>query len=163
MTDLLPQVPQDVEHGFDHALAPRRLLVGKQEQEIDVGAGRQGGAAVAADRDDAKPLRGRGLFERVDVADHVIVQRLDDLVLEQGQARRTSEPAVSARELGQDDGATLAERHPEPIDDAPAECGIFHLFGPKRRDVGVENAAIENAALEAGAVEAWSIGPPERG
>ena len=37
--DLEAEVPQHVEHVFGDALAPRRLLVGQQEQDIDVGAG----------------------------------------------------------------------------------------------------------------------------
>ena len=57
VADLLAQVPQHVEDGLDHALAPGRLLVGEQEEEVDVGPGRQRGAAVAADRRDAEPLR----------------------------------------------------------------------------------------------------------
>ena len=39
--DLEAEIPQNVEHVFGDALAPRRLLVGEQEEQIDVGARRQ--------------------------------------------------------------------------------------------------------------------------
>ena len=50
VADLQPQVPQAVEHALDQALAPGGLLVGGEEQQVDVGEGRHLGAAVAADR-----------------------------------------------------------------------------------------------------------------
>ena len=68
MADLQLEVPQHVEHGFDHALAPGGLLVGQQEQEIDVGAGRQRAAAVAARRHDREALARRGVLRRVKLA-----------------------------------------------------------------------------------------------
>ena len=37
VADLQPEVPQQVEHELDDLLAARRLLVGTQEQQIDVG------------------------------------------------------------------------------------------------------------------------------
>ena len=47
-----PSIPQAIENGFGDRLAPCGLLVGQQEQQIDVGAGRLQPAAVAAGRDD---------------------------------------------------------------------------------------------------------------
>ena len=58
MAHLLPEVPEHVEHGFDDAFAPWRLLVGQQEQEVDVGARRQGAAPVAAHRRNSQSLGG---------------------------------------------------------------------------------------------------------
>ena len=56
MADLLTQIPQDIEDRLDDALAPGRLLVGKKEQQIDVGARRERAAPIAADGDDGQPL-----------------------------------------------------------------------------------------------------------
>ena len=64
VADLQPQVPQHVEHVFDDLLAPRRLLVGQQEQQIDVGARRQRAAAIAADRHHRHALGGRRVLRR---------------------------------------------------------------------------------------------------
>ena len=58
VADLEAEVPQEVEHVLDDALAPGGLLVGQQEQEIDIGAGRQHAAAVAADRHHRHALGG---------------------------------------------------------------------------------------------------------
>ncbi len=49
--DLEAEIPQRIEHRLGDALAPGGLLIGKQKQEIDVGARRQQAAAIAADRD----------------------------------------------------------------------------------------------------------------
>ena len=62
-----PQVPQHVEDVFDDALAPGRLLVGKEEQQIDVGARRQRAAAIAADRDQRQRSAADGLLDAEDV------------------------------------------------------------------------------------------------
>ena len=69
--DLQPHVPQAIENAFGDGLAPGGLLVGKQEQQIDVGAGRQQAAAVAAGRDHRHALgvrrRGRAIELRGEV------------------------------------------------------------------------------------------------
>ncbi len=60
VADLLLQVPQQIEHGLDQSLVAGAVLAAQQEQEIDVRAGRQRAAPVAADRDDAE-MAGRRL------------------------------------------------------------------------------------------------------
>ncbi len=52
MADLLLQVPEQIEHGFGHPLAPIVVIRGQQEKQIDVGAGRQRRATIAADSGD---------------------------------------------------------------------------------------------------------------
>ena len=88
MTDLEAEIPQHVEDELHHALAPRRLLVRAQEQEIDVGTGRQRAAAVAADGDDAHALGRGGVGDGVDVVDGETVDGLHDRVLEVGEPAR---------------------------------------------------------------------------
>ena len=58
VADLEAEIPEQIEHVFGDALAPGGLLVGKQEQEIDVGAWRQHAAAVASLGDDGHVLGG---------------------------------------------------------------------------------------------------------
>ena len=48
VTDLQLQIPEDIEHGFNHALGPCGDLVGRQEQQIDVGKRGHFTAPVAA-------------------------------------------------------------------------------------------------------------------
>ena len=60
-------VPQDIEHELDDALAPGGLLVGQEEQQIDVGAGRQRAAAIAAGGHDGHALGVRRVDGAIDV------------------------------------------------------------------------------------------------
>ena len=57
VADLQPEVPQQVEHELDDLLAARRLLVGAQEQQIDVRQRRHLAAAEAAGRHHARAAR----------------------------------------------------------------------------------------------------------
>ena len=57
LADLEAQVPEAVEHALDQALPPGGLLVGGDEEEVDVGEGRHLRPAVAADRQHRDPLR----------------------------------------------------------------------------------------------------------
>ena len=57
VADLLLEVPQHVEDRLDHLRARRVLLIVDQEQQVDVGAGRQHAATVAADGENGQALR----------------------------------------------------------------------------------------------------------
>ena len=96
--DLEAQIPQHVEHVLGDALAPRRLLVGKQEQQIDVGSGRQQPAPVAPGGDDRHALGVRRIGRPVDVRDGVVVEHADELVLERDKpaAQRRPLPSLSS-------------------------------------------------------------------
>ena len=63
VADLEAEVPQAIEDRLRDRLAPCRLLVGQQKQEIDVGARRQQPAAVAAGRHDRHALGFRRIVE----------------------------------------------------------------------------------------------------
>ncbi len=86
VADRQAEVPEQVEDELHDALAPGRLLVGEQEEEIDIGAGRQRAAAIAADGDHRHALGGARVVGPVDVIGGKAVDRLDDAVLEVGQA-----------------------------------------------------------------------------
>ncbi len=60
VADLQSHVPQAIENGFGNLFAPGGLLVGQDEQQIDVGFRRHQAAAVAAGGDDGHPLGARG-------------------------------------------------------------------------------------------------------
>ena len=80
VADLQPHVPQQVEHELDDLLAARRLLVGTQEEKIDVGKRRQLAAAVAAGRHDAEPLGGAGIGGGIDALVGEVEDHPDELV-----------------------------------------------------------------------------------
>ncbi len=56
VADLQPEVPEEIEHVFDHRERMRGRLVRGQEQQVDVAERRQGAAAVAAGGGDAQGL-----------------------------------------------------------------------------------------------------------
>jgi len=64
VADLEAQIPQRIEHELDHALGMGGLLVGAQEQEVDVGERRQGAAPVAATATSASRSPSVGLRAR---------------------------------------------------------------------------------------------------
>ena len=67
VADLEPGVPQAIENAFGDLLAPGGLLVGQQEQEIDVGAGRLQAAAIAAGGDNRHVLGFDRILRRVEM------------------------------------------------------------------------------------------------
>ena len=56
MADFEPHVPQAIEQRFGDLFAPGGLLVGQEKQEIDVRAGGEQAAAIAAGRDHRHPF-----------------------------------------------------------------------------------------------------------
>ncbi len=60
MADLQFQIPQHIQHGFDHALGPGRDLVGCQKQQVDIGSRCHFGPAITPNRQNGQPLRFRG-------------------------------------------------------------------------------------------------------
>ncbi len=99
VADLQPQIPQNVEDVLDDALAPRRLLVGQQEQEVDVGARRHQPAPVAAGGDDGEALGVGGVVAAVDVGARVVEDQRDQRVLEIGEALGAPAPLPVAQQL----------------------------------------------------------------
>ena len=96
LPDLQPQVPQLVEQELRDLLDMGGALVGAQEQEVDVRAGRQLLAAIAADRDHRQLLAGGRVGAAVEVGSGEIERALD-------------EPVHQAAELAMDDlGAPAA-------------------------------------------------------
>ncbi len=85
VADLQSHVPQAVEDGLGDLLAPRGLLVGQDEQQIDVGFGRHQAAAVAAGRNHRHALGAGGDRRAVEVAGRGGKQDADDLVLHETQ------------------------------------------------------------------------------
>src|SRR3546814_2702493 len=80
MDDRQSGVPEHVQDVFDHLLAARRLLVGEQEQQVDVGPWRQFTAAVTTDRRHADAVARRRIRRGKDVMHGEIEQIAQQLV-----------------------------------------------------------------------------------
>ncbi|MGX1317974.1 hypothetical protein AB7M17_001427 [Bradyrhizobium sp. USDA 377] len=81
VTDLQPHVPEAIEDGFGDLLAPGGLLVGQDEEQIDVRLGRHQAAAVAAGRHHRHPLGAAGNRRAVEMTRRRRIEDADDLVL----------------------------------------------------------------------------------
>ena len=93
MADFQAEIPQRIEHRLDHLLGPGRLFAGSQEADINVGIGGHFTAPIAADRDDRDTL-GRGrIAHRIQALDGEIVEQAEQLVDQEGLARRCLQPA----------------------------------------------------------------------
>ena len=80
MADLLAEVPQHIKDVFGDLLAPGGLLVGQDEQQIDVRARRQRGAAIAADRGQRHRFGLGRVGVRIDILGGEQMDGADDLV-----------------------------------------------------------------------------------
>ena len=111
MADLPPQVPQLVEHRFDHLLAPARLLERGDEGDVDVGEGRHLAAPVAAHRDQRQPRRGGGVADRIGAPRREVVDQAQQLVDQERIGRGGLDPALRGRgEPSRDLAATRLHR-----------------------------------------------------
>ena len=139
MPDLLAQIPEHVQHGLDHALAPGRLLVGQEKEQIDVRPRRQRAAAIAADRRHAEPLRRRGILRRIDEGHDIMMDRPEKFVFEMGETGRAGETAVVRLECGLHPFPALGERRREKLGRRLAKGDrIAGMSSRQRRNGAVE-------------------------
>ena len=110
VADLETQIPEQIEHELDDALAPRGLLVGQQEQQIDVRVWRQLSAAIASRRHDAHAFRGGRVYGPIQVGHGKIINDPDEFVLEVGKALGTFSAVTVGLELALDRGPVRPER-----------------------------------------------------
>ncbi|MGY3405279.1 hypothetical protein ACVWZV_001392 [Bradyrhizobium sp. GM5.1] len=86
VTDLQPHVPEAIENGLGDLLAPGGLLVGQDEEQIDVGLGGHQAAAIAAGRHHCHALGTARNRRAVEMAGRGRIQDADDLVLHVAQS-----------------------------------------------------------------------------
>jgi len=168
MADLEAEIPERVEHVFDDALAPRRLLVGKQEEEIDVGTGRQRAAAITADGGDGNALGPARVRRGEHVPGREGVELADDRVLEIAEAFGAG--AAAMRTLLQPLarlGAAIHERRFQHRNDAALQGEVVLRRGAHGVEPFADGARIGDfkqarqcAAHERGQLLARAAGPP---
>ena len=85
VADLQSHVPQAIQNGFRDLLAPGGLLVGQDEQQIDVGFRRHQAAAIAAGGDHRHALGAGGDMRAIEMPGRGGVEDADDFVLHEAQ------------------------------------------------------------------------------
>ncbi len=151
MADLQLEVPERIEHAFDDALAPGGLLVGKQEEQVDVGAERHGPAPIAADGADGDALGGRRVVGLVVMLHRRDEERLDDRVhdlrqaLGRGEARaRAGEHVADAVAPGGERGCELCRQRGLELISPLRRQREDHLGGPRDEMIDVEAGALRH-------------------
>ena len=134
VADLEAEIPEQVEHVFGDALAPGGLLVGKQEQKVDVGPRREQSASIAALRDDGHALRGRRVLDAIDVFGGEIVSELDQRVLEGRETGGARAPVAIFFELAPGRGVSAFDQLTHALDQGRAQLRI--LPGMDSRKLG---------------------------
>ena len=125
VADLEAEIPQEIEHVLGNALAPGGLLIGKQEEKIDVRARREHAAAIAALGDHRHVLGGRRVLGAVDVVGGEIVGEPDQRILEGRQAFGAGPAVAVPLELGASLGSGLMHELAQALDQGRAERGIL--------------------------------------
>ena len=127
VADFEPEIPQGVEHVFDHALGVRGLFVRANEQQIDIGKRGQRAAAVSAHRHQRQPLA----LGRVAGAEHVdsgeVPKGADHLVGDAAQQAGGFEAAGPILQPLLGDHPTAEQRPLEDVDrPSPLLWGVAH-------------------------------------
>ena len=84
LAHLEAEIPQQIEDVFDDLFGITVLLVGQQEQEVDVGMGRQFGPAITAHGHQRHALSGGGIGAGIDGAGGELEQRRDQPIGHRG-------------------------------------------------------------------------------
>ena len=153
VADLESHVPQAIEDGLGDRLAPRRLLVRQEKEQIDVGARRQHAAAVAAGGDDRHVLGFGRVLRGIKVLGGEIEQHANDLVLHETEPLRAAPPVPVLDQEALGSGPALLERSLEaPGDQEPelalvAGMGLGQAFEVGRDGVSVEDFPVAQALV----------------
>ena len=111
MPDLEAKVPQQIKEIFDDLLGMGSPLVRQQEQEVDIGIGRQFAAPIAAHCNDCQSLARSRVGERVDYLGHQIEQRAEQLVHQEALLADCCGAVTGRLEAAMDLCAALRQSH----------------------------------------------------
>ncbi len=147
VADLQARIPQAIEDRFRDRLAPGGLLVGQQEQQVDVGAGRLQPAAIAAGGDHRHVLGFRWILRLIEVLARELEQQADDLVFQPAQpfGAAAAVTVLEQQQLGL--GAAFDERGLQPLRQRGAQFALAAAvaFGEPFQ-VGGDGAAVDQLA-----------------
>ena len=154
VADLEAEIPQAIEDHLGDRLAPRGLLVGQHEQQIDVGARRHQAAAVAAGRDDRHALRFGRVLRRIEMAADELVEDADDRVLHQAQPLGAAPALAVLQQQALGVVAPGGERALQRLGDGAAQrLLVAAMLLRERVELGHERALVEQ--FDGRRREAW--------
>ena len=153
VADLQPGVPQAIEDRFGDRLAPGGLLVGQQEQQIDVGAGRLQAAAIAAGGDHRHVLGLGRILRRIEMLDRELEQDADDLVFHPAQPLGAAAAVAILEQQLLGLGAAVVERGLQPLRQRRAQFALAAgmRLGEQFQVGGDGRASINSIAARDGA------------
>ena len=144
VADLEAHVPQAIEDRLGDRLAPRGLLVGQQEQQIDVGARRQQSAPVAAGRDHRHLLGFRRVMRRIEMLRGELEQQPDDLVLHVAEPLGAAAAVTIRQQQLLGGGAPLQQRRLQALGERrPQLALIAGVLLAELVEVGGERVHVE--------------------
>jgi hypothetical protein len=142
--DLQPHVPQAIENRFGDRFAPRGLLVGKQEQEIDVRSGRQQAAAIPAGRDNRHVLALGRILGGVEMGGGELVEDADDLVLHLREALGAGAALAVLEQKLLGLGASLGKRRLQALRHRQAQLALATaIVAGDAAEVGLHGLDVE--------------------
>ena len=146
MADFQAQIPQQIQHRFDHLFAPRRAAGGGDEGDVEIGMRRHLGAPIPAHRQHGEPFTRRAIGHRIQVGGDVIVDHAQQLV---HQERITAGDIMPGRRgLRQppgEFGAPFVKRAAQRLDDIAARP--IPAGRKQRGNLFRQNAAVDDRAL----------------
>ena len=151
MADLQPGVPQCIKDRLGDRLAPGGLLVGQQEQQIDVGAGRLQPTAIAAGGDHRHMLGLGRILRRVEMLAHELEQNTDDLVFHLAQPLGAATAMTILEQKLFRLGAAFDQRRLEPLRQRRAQFDVVagSVFG-ELFEIGDDGAAVDQLGRRPG-------------
>ncbi len=127
-----------------HLLGMRRLLVGIEEEKIDVGEGRKLAAAIAADGNDGEALALGWIGERIGPGHGEVVKDADHLIDQESERLRRLGARGAGLEAPAHLGPAVGERALQDFGDRAA--GRLAGLG-QGIDAGLKGAAVDDFAL----------------
>ena len=128
-------------------------LYGSRNEKIDVGAGGEHAAAVAAGGDDRHVLGFRGVLRGIEVLGRELEQHADDLILHEAESLGATPavPVADQQPLG--GGAPLDQRRLEPAGDRHPELALVAgMVVGQALELGGDGAPIEDFGIAGGLI-----------
>ena len=145
MANFDADIPEGVEHVFDHALGMSRRLVRPDKKQIDVTGGRQHIAAITAGRKDSEALALCRVAGAVDVYGDIVIERVQRLIHHRREQACRIETARALLQPLLRDHPTTEEARMKVVEDTFARLRLIrHVVEKGRCKFYPQRAAIND-------------------